>query len=67
MSILRTVCCDVCPTTFTEPVEGDGFAGWGNLQGINFNGAINPWLCHSCLSEVADAMDKMREKNNGVD
>ena len=33
MSILRTIRCNVCDTTYTEKVFNEGFLGWGMIQG----------------------------------
>lgn len=67
MTMLRKVYCDCCDASHEESVPGDGFPGWGQLNGIVLDGSENPYLCPSCLAVVADFTDRLREKNLGVD
>lgn len=56
---LRTVKCDIktCDSTYTENSEGEGFPGWGQLNGVSLDGAENPHLCPICLSKTCDFID----------
>lgn len=59
MAVLRTIKCDVkdCENQYTEPSEGEGWKGWGALQGIALDGVPNPALCPDCLEKVANFID----------
>jgi hypothetical protein len=56
--ILRTITCDVCGNSATETTPGEGWPGWGALQGIKLNGVDNPNLCPKHLAAAANALDK---------
>lgn len=62
MSQIRTIRCDIpgCPHYREERTFGDGWNGWGSLQGISFNGKDNPDLCPYHLEKVADFIDQLR-------
>ena len=65
MAILRTIICDACGASATEPSPNDGWIGWGGLNGVQINDVINHQLCPACLAKVAEFVDK--EVFNGVD
>lgn len=56
--ILRTIHCDVCGMTQTENMPGAGWPGWGELRGVQINGAVNPCLCPQHLAVLAQVLDK---------
>lgn len=62
--ILRQVHCDIpgCGKSYTEPKPGEGWAGWGSLQGIALNGIENPLLCPEHLSAVAEFTASLDKK-----
>lgn len=64
MALLKTIQCDIqgCKTSCTEPKPGDGWVGWGQLQGIILNGNENPYLCPEHLGRVADFADSLGVK-----
>lgn len=64
MSIKRTIMCDVCGVEQAEHVADQGWPNWGAVHGIAFNGVATPNVCPSCL---ADVMDFLEERKNGVD
>jgi hypothetical protein len=55
--ILRTITCAICKFRATEEKPGDGWKGWGAIQGIELNGEENPSLCPDHLKLVADFAD----------
>lgn len=59
---LRFVTCDIpgCGSRHEEINAGDGFSGWGQLQGIILNGVPNPLLCPIHLSLTASFVDNLR-------
>ena len=62
MSVKRTVCCDICPVTYTEEKPNEGFPGWGQLIGIELDGVENPYLCPEHLKKTAEFVDNMKEE-----
>ena len=56
--IIREIKC-LCGRTETEPEENAGWAGWGQLHGVNINGMDNPTLCPSCLADIAKVAEVM--------
>ena len=56
MAEVRTVYCDVpgCKEQFQEMVYGQGFPGWGAIQGIQNRetGTVQFMLCPECLNRV---------------
>ena len=65
MAIIRTIQCAVCKTSEVEKKHGDGFHGWGSLEGIELDGEANPTLCQRHLAHVADYLDKLVQLNKG--
>jgi hypothetical protein len=62
MTIERRIVCDVCKTAQVQVIEGEGFKGWGAVQGVNFNGVDNPTLCPDHLKVVMDTLDKIAKE-----
>ena len=60
MSILRTIKCDICGKTQTEENPNEGWAGWGSLQGVKFDGIDNPNLCPEHLEDIADYANEVK-------
>jgi len=58
--ILRTIKCDICGAVYTEQRDGEGFPGWGALQGVILDGAANPSLCPDHLKAAADFIDGLK-------
>lgn len=58
MAIVRTIECCICGERYTEKNAGEGFPGWGAIQGIILNGEANPDLCPDHLTKVANFIDK---------
>jgi hypothetical protein len=58
----RIIVCDVCNKMVTEDNEGEGFPGWGALQGIKLEGVANPNLCPEHLKIVADLVAKLKDE-----
>lgn len=58
MAITRTIECDKCHKTQTEPVPNVGWQGWGAIHGVELNGVANPNLCPECLAPVMEFIDK---------
>lgn len=58
---LRTMTCDIkgCISFLTEAKPGDGFPGWGQLQGVILNGNENPCLCPDHLNRMAEYADEL--------
>lgn len=58
---LRTMTCDIknCLSSYTEKKPGDGFPGWGQLNGICLDGNDNPCLCPDHLTRMAEYADKL--------
>ena len=58
---LRTITCDItsCAAKHTEATPGDGFPGWGQLNGIVLNKAENPCLCPEHLAAIATFVDEL--------
>lgn len=58
---LRTVTCDIkgCVERYTENQSGDGFPGWGQLNGIALNGVDNPYLCPEHLHKISEFADSL--------
>lgn len=65
--ILRTIRCDICGQQYTEKSDGSGFPGWGALQGIKLDDTPNPSLCPEHLAAMADHLDSIKDKFNGLD
>lgn len=61
MSIRQIIKCSVCGKEQTEEKAGDGFIGWGALQGVSLNGEENPTICPAHLGVLAEYLDKMGE------
>lgn len=60
--ILRTIHCDICGISQMETKENEGWEGWGQINGISINGAINPSVCPDDLSRLADFADELCEE-----
>jgi hypothetical protein len=56
MTIRRQIECDIpgCTAKFIETSPGEGWTGWGALQGISLNGKDNPCLCPDHLKAAAE-------------
>jgi len=65
--ILKTVTCDICGEDYQELRSGDGFPGWGQLQGIALDGIDNPYFCPTHLAVVANFVSNLRDKEHGLD
>ena len=66
--MVRKVVCGVCGTSHTETLPGEGWPGWGQLQGIVLDGDENPYLCPTHLSDIAGFTNTLRMGvGNGVD
>lgn len=63
--ILRTITCEVCGQTYTEEAHGNGFPGWGALQGITLDGVDNPTLCPAHKAVLADCLDQLKQQHQG--
>ena len=61
MSIKQIIKCSVCSKEEIEKETGEGFTGWGALQGISLNGEDNPTLCPDHLGLMADQLDLIKE------
>jgi hypothetical protein len=61
MTIRRQIECDIpgCGEKYLEPKSGDGWEGWGVLQGIALNGIDNPSLCPTHLASAAKFVDSI--------
>jgi len=57
MAIKQMIECVVCGKTAVEMCAGDGFMGWGALQGIALDAEINPDLCPTHLSAMAELLE----------
>lgn len=66
MSVLRTIKCDVkkCNSQYVEQQAGDGWPGWGSLNGIVLDGVTNPSLCPNCLRIIAETADNLGAEND---
>ncbi len=60
MPLLRTVKCDICGETLTEPSYGAGFADWMLINGIVLDGNDQIWLCPEHRNAVADYIDSLK-------
>lgn len=63
MAILQTIRCDICDEHAVEKSHGDGFVGWGTVQGFKLNDTPHPCLCPRCLAELIPVVVAMREKH----
>lgn len=50
-----------------EENHGDGFPGWGALQGISIDSHDNPSLCPEHLAKIADFTCSLENKNGHMD
>jgi len=57
VAIRQVISCCVCGKEEKEKSMGDGFVGWGTLQGIALNGEPNPNMCPEHLEQLATALD----------
>lgn len=60
MPILKIFRCDVCGKEHKTKSFEEGAPGWGQLNGICFNGVDNPMLCPEHKMQCADLMDLTR-------
>lgn len=60
MAILQVIKCDVCGNEHREKSHGEGFKGWGMLNGITLDGIPNPALCPEHLAKVANYVDTLK-------
>lgn len=61
MSLKSIIECSVCKKTKVEATAGEGFYGWGSLQGVEMNGEVDPMLCPIHLAQVANHLDEIIE------
>lgn len=63
MGIVRTITCDICGLTEQEPTMGEGWQGWGKLDGVVDDkrpvGSIA--LCPDDLAPVVAMLEKRRK------
>ena len=64
MAIRQVIQCSVCGKELSEEQAGDGFVGWGALQGIEMDGEANPTLCPDHLREIATLLDNIKTNFN---
>lgn len=55
----RKVICAVCGKERQERNYGEGWPGWGQLNGIILNGDENPYLCEDHLAMTANFVDSL--------
>lgn len=60
--ILQYIKCDVCGKEARETKFGEGFKGWGGLNGITLNEIQNPCLCPEHLREAANYIDTLAKR-----
>ena len=65
----RTVVCGICGKRSTEGNHGDGWPGWGNIQGFSLlsdHCKGEPHLCPEHLDNIAELCSKLAsELENG--
>ena len=61
MAMLRTAKCDLCETTQTEKVYGNGWEGWAIIQGI---AAVEPDKDKPLTTENTSIMLCPKHKND---
>lgn len=52
--IIKTIKCDFCGNEETESKPDEGWAGWGQINGMAWNDRPNPNLCPECLKKLKE-------------
>jgi len=63
MPIERKIKCDVpdCECSTIEKDFGSGFeGGWSSINGVKWNGVINPILCPGHVHVVMEFLDRIK-------
>lgn len=60
--INRTIICDVCGKQQTEKTPGEGWRGWGHVNGVILDGVETPSLCPTHLAKVMEYIEELKEE-----